>query len=861
MPIDLKKDDDLDTPALGAPTQLLPEDRISDRSSQAASSPRLERGLVINERYEILRLIGRGGMGEVYLALDRRINRNVALKVLHSDLVSSEEGVQRFSREAQAVSALNHPHIMTIYEIDRSADGGLFFVAEYIEGTTLNRLIAAGISMDTALDISIQVASALDAAHEAGITHRDIKPENIMVRSDGYVKILDFGLAKLTEKRPAHLSDSELTTDGALRTNPGVVMGTAAYMSPEQARGKTVDSRTDIWSLGVVIYEMLAGQRPFPGETTADVIVSVLLNDPLPIDPETTRVTPELASIIDRSLAKNADERYSSIKQLRSDLQQARKQIEIDDSLRTFIARGDAFAGEHTGPKKAGTTQDLSVQSTEPPTSTKVSRLAIPIVVFIVAAALIGSYFYVTSARSTEIDSIAVLPFDNSTGNPELNYLSDGLSENLLDKLSQLPQIKVISRSSSFKFRGADLDLRDVAEKLGVKAIVTGSVSQVGDEYLVRVDIVDPVDNRHIAGGQYRSKTGDIVKLQNDIARAATEQFQLKLSATQAKRITNSDTENSEAFQYYLSGLVELNGPQDVRGKALEYFEQATKLDPDFAAAYAEIAFIYWSRSNGSDDPGEIMPKAKLAAEKALSLNPDLAKAHAVMAMVREYELKWDEAELEYKRALELSPNLGFTLDNYAFFLAVVGRPDEALATLEQQHLRDPINRRMALLQKAIILSQARKFDEAINANREAQAEDPTKEVSNFSLGYAFAGKGQYDDAAKYYQRSVELLGGDGKYSQPLVYQAATLAHIPGKRPEAVALIEKIENMSGYHSPALMAIPYAALENRDKAFENLEQALIKRDPLIRFIGTGYEYDPLRSDPRFADILKRTGLSK
>jgi TolB-like protein/Tfp pilus assembly protein PilF len=465
-----------------------------------------------------------------------------------------------------------------------------------------------------------------------------------------------------------------------------------------------------------------------------------------------------------------------------------------------------------------------------------------------------------------KIESIAVLPFENRSGNPELAYVSDGLSESLIDRLSELPQLKVIARNSSFKFRGTNLDLRNVASQLGVRAILTGSVAQLGDELVIRFDLVDATNDQQITGGQFQRKSGNLLRIQNEIAQAASQKLRLLLSDSQSKRLAEHDTENSDAYRYYLNGLVELNSPQDFQSgkleysKALEYFEQAVKLDPDFAAAHAEIAWVYWNQANGNGNPHELMPRAKEATARALAIDPNLAKAHVVLATVNEYEFDWVGAEKEYKRAIELSPNLDFARTNYAYFLSVMGRHTEALAELEQLSIRDPINQRETLLWKVIILTQARRFDDALQAYQEAQALERGTEVKPFALGYVYAGKGLYSEAARYYQKAVDLLGGEEKYTQPLIYLAATYAKMPEKRNEAHALLKRIEAMSGYKSPSLLAAVYAALDDNDKAMELLERAYLEKDLLLRFIKTGYEYDGLRADRRFIALTKRIGLS-
>lgn len=806
--------------------------------------------------YKIKKLIGKGGMGEVYLADDIKLNRQVALKILPPELIERRDRLKRFEQEAQAASALNHPNILTIHEFGVENDLH-FIVMEFVNGGILSEKMANGrLTLNETLDIAVQTASALSEAHEAGIIHRDIKPENIMIRLDGYIKILDFGLAKLNQNESASKNvGSEDTTKAILQTQPGMVMGTAAYMSPEQARGIRLDARTDIWSLGVVMYEMLAGQRPFSGETSSDVIVSVLSSEPAPISSYRNDIPAELEWMVSKALSKDVEGRYQTSKELLSDLIKLKKKLEFESISRT-----------NSGSQRL-TTKEEEVHSTIPSGFVSVFsgvqsyKILYPILALIMLGVIsVVAYSVFFAPRNVgQIDSIAVLPFENSGGNTDLNFISDGLSEALIDRLSQLPQLKVISRKSSFSFRGTNLDQREVASKLGVKAIVTGTVSLVGDELIIKVDVEDTVENTHLTGLQLRRKMGDVLGVQNEIAQMTAEQLRLKLTSTQSKRLTQNGTENSEAYRYYLNGLVELNGPDDVRGKALEYFERAVNLDPDFAAAHTELAWVYWAQANESSDPQKLMPKAKAATERALAIDPDLPKAHVMQAMVNEYEFNWQGAEREYKRAIELSPNLDFARNNYAFFLSVMGRQDEALAELEQQRIRDPINQRLALLQKGIVLAQAKRFDQALQAYQEAQAVEPTKEVPHFSLGYVYAGKGLYSEAVTRYKKSIGLLGGEDKYSQPLVYLAATYAKMPDKRNEARTILTKIETMNVYSSPALLAIIYSSLDNNDKAMELLERAYIKRDPLLRFIGTGYEYDGLRNDSRFIDLTKRIGL--
>ncbi len=840
-------------------------------------------GNLLNQRYEIIRQLGKGGMGEVFLANDNKLNRQVSLKVLHSDVASNKDRLRRFQQEAKAVSALNHPHIMTIFEFDKTADEIHFIVGEFIDGKTLNDYRhREDLSVNKILEIAIQAASALSAAHELDIIHRDIKPDNIMVRTDGYIKVLDFGLAKLL-RQPCTSSDPEEVTQKLHNTNPGAIMGTAAYMSPEQARGTQVDARSDLWSLGVVVYELLSGQKPFAGETTADILASVLREEPLPLSSHIENVPAELEWIISKTLSKDLFGRYQTANELRVDLEKIKRLIEYDEDSNRSLGgsfqkvkenltaenihstvrdkdkqtKGDAVKDTNEEYERS----DSSVEYIFKQAQTHKIFAVICGLVLVSLLSISVYYFFIAKSKSDKIDSIAVLPFENLSQDKDLAYLSDGLSENLTDRLSGLPQLKVISKNSSFKFRNSKEDLQSIASKLGVRAIVTGSTRQVGDDLVVKFEITDTAENTHLLGGQYNRKAADLLKIQNEIPNAISDQLNLKLTDSQTKQITDNGTKNPEAFRYYLNGLVELSGSQNILGKSLEYFQKAVELDPNFAEARIEIASIYWQRANASGNPQQLMPKVKEETEKTLAINPNLAKAHVMSAALKENDFDWQTAEQEYQRAIELNPNLDFARNNYAFFLSIMGRHDEALAQLNELKERDPINIRQLLTTKGIILAWAKKFDEALKEFQKAQAIDPTVKVEDFSLGYVYGGKGMHKEAANHFTTAVELVGGDEKYSLPLVFLAANNAKIPEKREEARTILTKLEYMSGYVSPATLAILYAALEDNDKALENLEKAYLEKDVQLRFIGVGYEYDGLRQDPRFADLLKRIGLQQ
>jgi serine/threonine protein kinase/Tfp pilus assembly protein PilF len=815
----------------------------------------------IISRYKILTQLGTGGMGEVWLADDSQLNRKVALKLLPDKFANEFEHSRRFETEAKAASATNHPNIVTIHEIGKW-DGTYFIAQEYIEGETLRSRISRGaIPLLEALNIAAQIANALAAAHAAGVIHRDIKPENVMVRHDGFVKVLDFGLARI---QPVEAGSDSIAKAKTLSQNtaPGMILGTVSYMSPEQTRGEKLDFRSDQWSLGVVLYEMLTGCRPFHGNSMPEIFAAILERQPTPLTESLANLPAQLNQLLDKLLNKNAEQRYPSSAQLADELKRIHRRLELNAERESGTDWLDGTGNLSAPSSSSGLAGPRLAEWKRQVQNHKVRYALIALMLLAFASAAV--YLFRRAPASAPvgniaIDSIAVLPFQNLSGNKDLTYLSDGLSQSLIDRLSELPQLKVISRNSSFKFREENIDVRSVAAQLGVRAILTGSVTQVGQDIVIRFDLTDATDDRHIAGGQYQRKPGNLIGVQHEIAQAASEKLRLKLSASQSSRLVESNTENSEAYRYYLNGLVELNGPQDVRGKALEYFEQAVSLDPDFAAAHVEISWIYVSRAIGSDNPHELMPKAKEAVARAMATDPNLAKAHALLAVIYGYEFDWTGAEREYLRAIELNPNLDFTRNNYAFFLSIIGRHNEGLAELEQQTIRDPINRRLNLLQKGIILTQARRFDEALQSYKEAQAVEPDKNIPFSSLGYVYAGKGLYREAAEYYQKSVELLGGEQKYSQSLVYLAATYAKIPERQNEARTILKRIETMSEYHSPAVSAAVYSALGDNNKAMELLEQAFLSRDPLLRYVGSGYEYDGLRAEPRFQAMLNRLNL--
>ncbi|MDQ3751029.1 MAG: protein kinase, partial [Acidobacteriota bacterium] len=534
-----------------------------------------ESSLKINlSHYRIISKLGEGGMGEVYLAEDTRLERKVALKILPEDFASDTERMRRFVQEAKSASALNHPNIITIYEIGET-DNPHFIATEYIEGETLhNRLKSEPLNLKSVLDIAIQVASALEAAHRAGIVHRDIKPENVMVRPDGLVKILDFGIAKLTEKKNESI-DAEAATAVQAGTMPGMIIGTANYMSPEQARGKTVDARTDIFSFGIVLYEMLSGKLPFEGESAMDTIGAILHKEPVSLSQISPDLPRELQRIIEKCLRKDRDERYQTAKDLLIDLKDIRQDFEFQNKLERTASpqREDAKTEilNVTTSDKPQTTSSAEYVATEIKQHKR--GFAIGFIVLFLASIGLGYWFFANrSVNTSQIESIAVLPFENQ--NLETEYLSDGLTESVINNLSKLPHLRVITRNSVFRYKGKETDPIIVGRELDVRSVLTGRIIQRGDNLIISAELTDLRDNKQIWGQQYNRKVMDAFALQQEISRDISETLRSKLTGEEQQRLAKRETISPDAYQLYLKGRYHWNKREpEEHKKAIQYFE------------------------------------------------------------------------------------------------------------------------------------------------------------------------------------------------------------------------------------------------------------------------------------------------
>ena len=817
-------------------------------------------------------------MGEVFLAEDTQLRRKVAIKILPKEIASDKERLRRFEQEAYAASGLNHPNILTIYEF-AMADATHFLAAEYVEGQTLReKLQSDRLDFAEALGIAEQIAFALSAAHTAGIVHRDLKPENLMIRADGIVKVLDFGLAKMIAKNETS-PDTQAQTRLLVKTSPGVVMGTVSYMSPEQARGKDTDERTDIWSLGVVLFEMVSGKLPFPGETESDVIASILTREPPLLSNYVSGVPDELEKIVRKSLRKNREKRFQNIKDLQIDLNDLRQNLQLASKLERWASDQNRIqaAGEN------GATQTLETDQTGDGTKVvstndvivhpgsraeqivreiKQRKTIVSTTLSILLVAALGLVYWFAANRSTsiyarQISSIAVLPFENASGDSEMEYFSDGITESLINSLSQLPNTKVIARSSVFRYKGKILDLPLIAKELSVEAILNGRVVHRGEALSVSIDLMDAQNNTHLWGRQFTRKSGDIFALQDEIARQVTDSLRLRLTGVQEERITKRYTYNEEAYKLYLQGRYYWNRRtiDDFR-TAIPYFQKAIEIDPNFALAYSGLSDSYGLLASYGGGP-DTMPLAKAAASRALELDDNLAEAHGSLGQnLIEYEYDFAAAEREYKRAIELNPNYASAYQWYAELLYLSGRFEEAQKQAQRAVELDPLSRIINSVFARVFLF-ARRYDEAITTFRKNIELNPDWYGDYEYLFYAYAAKGMYPEAVDAYVKFMTL----GRTAPPSEIKSTQESF--AKSGWQGFLQHRVRYLEGEserkHAPhGRLAEFYAYLGEKDKAFALLENAYkMKRSSLeLKHLTS---FDNLRTDPRFNDLTRRLGF--
>src|SRR5438309_2470411 len=802
-----RTDDFIELPAFEVLADVLSEEQQKSVVGQTIS------------RYQILEQLGAGGMGEVYLAEDTRLGRKVALKLLPAFFTRDRERVRRFQQEARAASALNHPNILTIFEIGQ-IDSHQFIATEFVEGDTLRqRMTKAPISISELLGIATQIASALTAAHQTGIVHRDIKPENIMLREDGIVKVLDFGLAKLLA---APSGESEATT--MLHTQPGVIMGTPHYMSPEQARGLKVDTRTDIWSLGVLLYEMVGGRVPFAGETSSDVIVSILEKEPPPLArfrPETPEV---LQWIVTKTLRKQMDQRYQSAKDLLTDLQSLKHRLEFENEVKQWEGSEQAIA------KSAKDSSSALVKASE----------------------------------RRPLDYVAILPLTNNLADPSMEYFSDGITESMINALSRLPELRVMAWSTVSRYKGKDIDPRDAGRELGVRAVLTGRVMQLGDRLVIKTELVDATDGSHLSGESYSCKPSDILEVEAEISSAISEKLLLRLTTEERKRLTKRYTDNVEAYHAYLKGRHFWNKRTDEHVRqGIEYFNQAIDKDPSYALAYAGLADSYVILGSFGIEalpPKDAFLKAREAAMKALEIDSTLAEAHASLGFTLAiYYWNWPAAEKEFKRAIELNPDYAIAHYWYGFvYLVAMGLLEEAIAEVKRAHELDPLSLTIST-NLGLLFYLARQYNQAMDQIQKTLEMDQNFVYTHWHLALVSEQKARYEEAIAECQKAVALSSGNTSTRAVLGYAYA----VSGKRNEALKVLDELGELSGrkYVSAYRVAAIHAGLGDTERAFQWLNRAYEERDGWLIWLTSDPVFDRLRADERFTTLLRRIGLTR
>ena len=822
-------------------------------------------------------------MGEVYLAQDTKLDRKVAIKFLNQEFSREVDKLKRFVQEAKAASALNHPNILTVYEIGE-VDGKNYIATELIEGHTLRLHLTQkeALPLNSILKIGVQVAEALTAAHQAGIIHRDIKPENIMLRPDGYAKVLDFGLAKLSEKgRGNREMRGEANESTALlapsplhpiprspNTEPGLVMGTVSYMSPEQARGKETDARTDLWSLGVVLYELVAKKVPFTGETVNHTIVAILEKEPQQLG----NAPLELQRIVRKAMTKDIDMRYQSARDLLIDLKNLRRDLDIQGELeRSVVPTHEAptnainenetrvYVGDSGAATKSGqgvSTQNITSSASNLEyalTQAKTHKLATGAIglVLLGLISLTGYFAFAVKSSRNQINSVAVMPFVNGSSNADIEYLSDGMTETLINTLSQLPDLSVKARSSVFRYKGKEVDPQTVGNELNVQAILNGRVVQRGDDLTVYLSLVDTRTGNQLWGEQYNRRQADLLSLQGEVGRDVASKLRTKLSGAENRKVTENYTENAEAYQLYLQGRYFWNKrtAQSIQ-KSIEYFQQAIEKDPNYALGYAGLSDGYALLGYYGGAPAqEAFPKAREAAMKALSLDDNLAESHNALGFVlvlNDYD--YVGAEREYRRVIELNPNYALAHQNLGVMLNRIGRSTEGIAELRRALELEPVSIIINRLYGDILVCSKR-YDEALAQLNKTLELDPSFSTTHLSLSSIYQLTAKYAESAESFAKYQELLG--RQQTAKLARESFASGGWQGYL-KALTGTPKPEGVTPY----IAAVLFVQLGEKDKAFAELNKALENREWQLLYVKIDPRIEPLRDDPRYQELIHR-----
>ncbi|MCI0413998.1 protein kinase [bacterium] len=768
--------------------------------------------------YTILQKLGQGGMGEVYSAKDQKLERIVALKILPRELALDPDRMGRFIQEAKAASAINHPNVASIYEL--SNDGDVHFIAmELVEGVTLQDLIKQGaLSHPEIFDIAFQAASALEEAHSKGVIHRDIKPVNMMVNQKGQLKILDFGLAKVLRQPQEGLLQPVIP-----QTQSGILLGTVQYLSPEQALGRSIDGRSDIFSLGTVLYQLATGRLPFQGQNAIEMIENILHVEPEPPTKVNREVSPMLEYITLKCLQKDPAARYQSAGELRAELKTV-----VQPSGTTKIT----FPGQKFQWKRKHT-------------------LFAAIAVLLIVA---GFSLMRLITGKQDIRSIAVLPFTNMNDNPQMDYLSDGITESIINSLSQVPTLKVLARGTVFSYKRKEADPRDVGDDLNVDAVVTGSIQEHQENLVISVNLVNARDGAQMWGEQYNRQSKDILDVQSEISKEISYQLRFKLTGEQQQKVTRQFTANTDAYHLFLKGRYFLNKrSEEGFRRAIEHFELAIQKDPNYALAYAGLADCYtlmpaWALLT----PSVGHSKARVAAQKAIELDGSLAEAYAALAHTNHnYDWDWPAAEKNYKRAIALNPNYAIAVHWYASFLSEMGRRDEAIPMKQRALDLDPLSL-IINADLGFLLYQCRRFDDAIVQLKKTLELDPNFPITYQYLGFVYEQKSN-EDAIIAFRKASTLMPDSPELKAQLAHALA----LSGNRSEALHLLEEVvgSSQAEYVSPFDVAMIYLGLGEKQKSIDWLEKALAERSYQMSSIKVEPRLDSLRSEPRFKKIME------